>query len=44
MSQQNKPSNECNCKSLKKQIDKLYEEIKEIRKNYELILKVVKSK
>jgi hypothetical protein len=44
MSQQNNPNKECNCKSLQKQIDKLYEEIVEIRKLYEKILKVVKSK
>ena len=44
MAQQNNPNKECNCKSLQKQIDKLYEEIAEILKLYEKILKVVKSK
>lgn len=41
---QNNPNKECNCKSLQKQIGKLYEEIAEIRKNYEKILKVLKTK
>jgi hypothetical protein len=42
--QQSKPNNECNCKSLKKDIDKIYEELKEIRKKYETIIKVIKQK
>ena len=41
---QNNPSKECNCKALQKQIDKIYEEIAEIRKNYEKIIKVLKTK
>lgn len=41
---QNNPNKECNCKSLQKQINQLYEEIAKIRKDYEKILKVVKSK
>lgn len=41
---QSKSSNDCNCKSLQKQIGKLYEEIDEIRKNYEKIIKVLKTK
>ena len=44
MAEQNKTSNECNCKKLKKEIDKIYEEIKELRKNYETIIKVLKQK
>lgn len=41
---QNNPNKECNCKSLQKQINEIYEEIAKIRKYYETILKVVKSK
>ena len=44
MSQTTNKDKDCNCKSLKKDIEKIYEELNEIRKKYELILKVLKQK
>jgi hypothetical protein len=44
MAEQSKTSNECSCKSLKKEINKIYEELNEIRKKYETLVKVLKQK